>query len=129
MSELPKFIASQGGFAGSSGFVNYHGSTKESLAQTLQEVWAQFPGAVVINGSDNWEAEPYQRPERLAHLLTEKGIHPVAKFHTGISGMSCSGIVVRGEDMAGVQACYREQYGCELDAVLKVFTQETANVD
>jgi hypothetical protein len=127
-SGLPKFLASKGTHTGSSGFTNYTGGA--DVPAGLERVWAEFPGAVVLDGTDDWYAFNHQRPERIALLLLkERDIVLLAWFHSGISGMSNSGAVFRGEDMDAIREFYRERFDAELEDHLRVHTQETANAD
>ena len=63
-------------------------------------------------------AKPEQRPERFAHDL---GIENVALFHTGISGISSSGVVLTRTEFEKLVGRYRDTYGKEITEVLHVY--------
>ena len=83
------------GHTGTTGFTNYFPGTDEQLAAALDRVFAEHPDAVVLDGDDDWYACDCHRPATFPHVF---GIEPIAYFHTGISGISKSGIVVSRED-------------------------------
>lgn len=80
---------------GYSGFTNYFPGTREDIAAALEEVFEDHPGSVVIDGADNWFWHRYERPETFPRQFD---IQPLAMFHSKISGISKSGIVVTAED-------------------------------
>ena len=66
---------------------------------TVAKALAAHPGAVIIDGTDDWNAPRELRPESFVQDL---GLKPLALFHTGVSGISSSGIVVSKEDAAKI---------------------------
>ena len=80
---------------GYSGFTNYFPGTSEDIAAALEKVFEDHPGSVVINGTADWLSPRFERPETFRHQFD---IQPLAMFHSGISGISKSGIVVTAED-------------------------------
>ena len=75
----------------SNGNVNYMPSVKDSFRDTLKKVFAEDPEYVVIDGDDDWYAPRLAHPSFVAE---EAGIPVVGNFHSGISGISYSGIVI-----------------------------------
>ncbi len=102
------FNASESKSISSSGFTNHSGATKSGLHAALDAVFAEWQDAVVIDGDDNWSAHEKNRPEVFARKL---GVTPVALFHTKISGMTHSGIVVASDDFDRLAAGYQAKYG------------------
>jgi len=93
---MKKYLASTGVYVGSSGFSNYQGGcSKDRLKSTLQEVFNDFSNAIVLDGSDDWYAELKNSP---ASLCKKFDVKILADFHTGISGISSSGVVVEQEE-------------------------------
>lgn len=80
---------------GTYGFTNYFAGSSEDVARGLEKVFADFPDAVVIDGSDDWFAKPWTRPGKFINAFE---IKPLALFHSGSSGVSKSGIIITEED-------------------------------
>lgn len=95
-----------------SGLTNFAG---RDLQKGLGEVFAAFPDAAVIDGSDDWYAPDWKRPQVWAERL---GIKPLALFHSGVSGITRSGIVVQRGDLAKVAFAFLSEYD-------RALTQET----
>ena len=98
----------------SHGFVNYLGSSPEKRAATFAAVFAEFPGAVIVDGTDDWYAMVQVRPETWEREL---GIKPLAMFHTGISGISKSGIVVSAEGFKALEDAYFNKWGADVNCI------------
>lgn len=104
MSEKKKYLPRQG-MSGSSGFRNYAGGNPKP-----EEVWKDFPDGVIINGEDDWGAKEQYRPATFVpDLLGEKAV--LAYYHTGISGMAFSGVVIDRRDLLKLQRRYKAEYG------------------
>lgn len=93
MSDIQTFNASRGASTGTSGFRNYIGTP--DVEGTLAQVFAKYPRAVVVDGNDDWFAPIQSSPARACR---KNGITPLAYFHTGISGISKSGVVLKASD-------------------------------
>ena len=101
------------------GNVNYwHDARTETPDAMAQRVLAEHPGCVIVNGSDDWNAKPERRPERFAHDL---GIENVAFFHTGISGISSSGVVLTRTEFEKLVGRYMDTYGKDVRKELRVY--------
>lgn len=74
---------------GTSGFTNYFNNSPNPLA-----VFRDFPEAIIVDGTDDWSASPVRRPAAMAH---DARIEPLAWFHSGISGITKSGVVLSRE--------------------------------
>jgi len=107
---MKEYSATGRAHTGTSGFTNYGPGTGAQLSAALDRVFAAHPGAVVLDGDDNWYASEANRPAAFAKIF---GIEPLASFHTGISGISKSGIVVSLADAVRI----------EREFPTKVFTQ------
>lgn len=129
MSEL-KTYNPQERHVGSSGFTNYMGATEEQYAAARAQVFADFPGSVIVDGSEDWTVPPEWRPStflaprRPNHQGYDRDPAPVtvlALYHSGISGIVRSGIVVSAEDYAKLAAWYEASYGKKLDVRMRVY--------
>jgi hypothetical protein len=85
---------------GTSGFTNHWPGTREDILRALAQVFANHPGSVVLDGDDDWYASGCRRPEKFRDVFT---VTPVAFFHSGISGISVSGIVVSRSDFKRIE--------------------------
>jgi hypothetical protein len=84
--------------------VNY---TSGSPRPNPETVFADFPGAVIVNGQDDWYAGPHERPEGLKSKL---GVEILAWYHTGISGLSNSGFVCSEVEYAKFAKAYEAAF-------------------
>lgn len=91
-------------------FVNYFGPAPDK-ATALREC-ADLVGepCVILNGSDDWGCERAGRPELFSHegLIEEQRV--VALYHSGTSGATHSGIVIRRADLDGLVTVYKEKW-------------------
>jgi hypothetical protein len=83
-------------------WVNYTGGSPKP-----EDVFAEFPEAVIVNGADDWCADPHLRPEWLRGRL---GVEILAWYHTGASGISNSGFVCTEEEYAKFAAKYEDAF-------------------
>lgn len=101
MKDEPKIYRAHGQtHVGTSGFANHWAGTKEDVARALAQVFADHPGAVVLDGDDDWYAPGCNRPEKFRHVF---GFTPLASFHSKGSGISVSGVVVTREDFERIE--------------------------
>jgi hypothetical protein len=96
---MKTFYASSGLSHGSSGFGNFLGGA--DVKSAANDVFAWDPEAVIVDGTDNWHASPERRPEQFDRLF---GVNILAYFHSGISGISKSGIVITKSELAKIPA-------------------------
>lgn len=129
MSKIPTYQVSGGTHVSSHGHVNYiGGASKDKLRTVLERVFQDHPGAVVLDGDDNWYANNCRRPEAFVRIF---GIVPLAYFHTGISGISKSGVVVTREDFEKIEREFPtttftqirkpDRTGCVLRSCVRVY--------
>jgi hypothetical protein len=111
MSKVKSYMPG-GAHTSSNGFVNYFGRSPKPA-----DVWADFPDAIIVNGSDNWNSHEAQRPQR---LVKKFGIEILAWFHTGISGMTKSGFVCTPEEFAKFRRAYLAEYNCHPSENLRI---------
>jgi hypothetical protein len=105
-------------------FVNYIGATAEKFAEARAQVFKDFPGCVIVDGSDNWNHHARYRPETFPReprdFNGEKiglGIpQPLAWYHSKTSGISKSGMVLSEEQFALLRERYEATYGSTLAA-------------
>lgn len=100
MTKLKTYSGHAGSHTGSSGFTNHFTGGPICQAKALARVFKDFPDAVVLNGQDNFEAPIVARAPALCARFE---ITPLAYFHTGISGIAKSGVVLSREDYARFQ--------------------------
>jgi hypothetical protein len=98
---------------GTSGFTNFF-----SNRPSPEEVWRVHPEAVIVDGSDDWYAKPECRPQA---LVEGSGVRPLAWFHSGISGITKSGIVLSRADFNRLSAYYRDTFGMEITKLLTIY--------
>ena len=106
MTKLKTYTAHSNTHVGTSGFTNHFPGSSAKLAASLERVFAEHPGAVVLNGADDWYASESRRPVSIVRKL---GIEPLAHFHNGISGIAKSGVVITAEDLATIEAAFPAQ--------------------
>ena len=99
-------------------WVNYMGASEESFKKTRQQVFTDYPDSVIINGNDDWFAPEYSRPET---FIRNFGIEVLAYYHSGISGISKSGIVVTKSEYLKLKEKYLEKYNLDLDSKCKIY--------
>lgn len=118
---IPKYIPSQTQVhVGSSGFTNYWPVGRGSVADLVKDVLTKHPGSVIVNGDDDWFAHESKRPES---FLPKLGIHKLALFHTGISGISSSGAVLDRKEFLRLEDAYRQKYGKLLRQNVSVYEE------
>ena len=106
---------------GTTGFTNYIPGGADKQAAVRAQVFADYPNAVIMNGKDDWYAPVHERPASLARHYK---LTPIAWYHTGISGISKSGVVLHEEDYELLVARCVAEEGCE--PVAKVYRREDA---
>ena len=92
-------------------WVNYSGASATELQRTRQQVFADFPDSVIIDGSDDWNDPIYRRPQA---FLEKLGIKPLAFYHSGISGITRSGAVVSKDDFIVLEQKYSESFKSQI---------------
>lgn len=105
---------------GTSGFTNYFNNKPNPTA-----VFADFPDAVIVDGSDDWCAALEARP---AMVVDKAGIVPLAWFHSGISGITKSGVVLTEAQFAQLDAYYRATFEQEVNDLNTVYRRDPAYV-
>jgi hypothetical protein len=120
---LKKFLASGGVHVGSSGFANYIGPS--DVPGALERVWEAHPDAIVVDGDDDWKAPKWRRPESLAR---DHKLRVLALFHSGISGISSSGVVLDRAEYDRLRFEYQEVHGKDIEATLRVYGAHEAGV-
>jgi hypothetical protein len=98
---------------GSSGFTNYFGNKPNPMA-----VFRDFPAAIIVDGNDDWSAKKEMRP---ASVVQDAGIQPLAWFHSGISGITKSGVVLTPKSFAKLEAYYLREFKTPLGDLLTVY--------
>lgn len=115
---------------GSSGFTNHFGSASpEKLAKLHEQMKAELGEHVIVNGEDNVCSPLNTRPEYFGHhFFRATGRTVLAYYHTGISGVTKSGIVLAPEDFDAMTEWYATEYGMAMtdNRALKLTFNSTA---
>jgi|MudIll2142460700_1097286.scaffolds.fasta_scaffold00031_2 hypothetical protein len=77
----------------------------DPLALARQALAKYGPTAVILDGDDDWYAPRISHPSRVAK---EAGITPLGDFHSGFSGISKSGIVIKAKDLAKFKRTFKQ---------------------
>jgi len=81
---------------GSTGFVNYFPSS-ERTARVVKAAYDKYGEDIaLIDGDDDWYADQIFH---VTTVLKNAGIKAIGSFHTGISGISESGAVIKKADL------------------------------
>lgn len=112
------YYASSDPHTSGSGFVNFFGKLSgDNLNKLHQRMVDELGEHVIVDGDDNWFAPEKNRPEVFVrHFASETGCEVLARYHSGISGISFTGVVLRPEDFDRMTEWYKEKYGVEMDA-------------
>lgn len=92
-------------------WVNYSGASAAELQKTRQQVFADFPDSVIVDGSDDWNDPIYRRPQA---FLEKLDIKPLAFYHSGISGITRSGVVISKNDFIVLEQKYSENFKSQI---------------
>jgi hypothetical protein len=117
MSDKKVFRTSDERHVSSNGFVNYGFSTQADVDRAMQQVFIEYPNSVIINGSEDWSSPEYKRPEVFSRKLN---VEVLALFHSGISGVTHSGIVISRDDYEVLAVLYEAAYGFPLSQHLSI---------
>jgi len=77
----------------------------DPLALARQALAKYGPTAVILDGDDDWYAPRISHPSRVAK---EAGITPLGDFHSGFSGISKSGIVIKAKDLVKFKRTFKQ---------------------
>lgn len=99
---------------GNMGGENFDPPDEDAVIAELVQVWTDHPGAVVLDGTDDWFAPDMARPELFVELFE---IEALALWHTGASGKSSSGIVLTQEQYELLNVRYRQLTGLYVEQV------------
>ena len=112
--DIPTYGPPRKQWTGDMGGNNYELATVDDTLAELQRLLRRFPDAVIVDGSDDWDAPDYVRPQV---LVARYGITPLAWWHTGRSGQTKSGVILRADDYSRLREAFRDQYGFEIDSI------------
>ena len=120
------FMASNDAHVSSSGFTNYFGRMNAAEVSNLHKnMRAELGEHVIIDGTDDWGAKVEHRPETFFFTYKRSLGIPngpeqcdglLGYYHSGISGISKSGIVVTPEMFDELSEWYANEYGKAIDA-------------
>lgn len=99
------------------GYIDYSFATQKQIQLTLQKVKEDFPNAIVIDGIDDWHRPLKDRPETWPKKLN---IPILAYFHSGISGLSKSGIIIDRNEFFILKQKYEDTFGIRLEENLHI---------
>lgn len=111
---LPTYGPRRQAWRGDMGGVNFEPATLSATLEAVRYTLEQHTCAVIVDGTDDWNAPDYVRPEV---LVDRYGIVPLAWWHTGLSGQTRSGVVLTREQYAVLRAEYAVDFGCDLEAI------------
>jgi hypothetical protein len=111
--ERPVFLGTTEAHVSTSGFVNFLGGGSDRVERAQADAWRAFPTAVLIDGSDDWFDPEHARPQV---FCTKLGIDVLGWLHTGLSGITCSGVVLAPDAFDRLAERYRAAYGRGLTA-------------
>jgi hypothetical protein len=90
-------------------WVNYFGPPPDSQ-KALRECETEVgEPCVIVDGSDNWNALEALRPERFVPGLISRD-KLVAIYHSGASGFTRSGFIIRVKDLDGLRTAHEAAY-------------------
>jgi len=99
---------------GDMGGENHRPPEPEAVSKALGCVFDDHPGCVVVDGTDDWFAPEWARPELFVDMF---GIEAVALWHTGASGKSTSGIVLTEDEYERLNLLYLQATGFYIEQV------------
>lgn len=108
------YYATGQAMTGSSGFTNFIGRMSEDRKMKLHEsMKAELGEHVIVNGNDDLRDKLHNRPEYF-HMQFKKETGTdglLALYHSGISGITKSGIVVTPETFDAMTEWYEKTFG------------------
>lgn len=115
------YLASRGLYSGRSGFVNYiEGMPIASLKDLHQKMKSDLGEFVIVDGNDDWSAPVEYRPATFVEtFVAETGHDYLATYHTGVSGIAKSGIVVSPYVFGKLAEWYKAKFGVEITEVVE----------
>lgn len=98
-------------------FTNYFGRKPPAQVAAMHDDMREELGEhVIVDGTDDWNAKVFMRPEVFIREFTKAtGREPLALYHSGTSGITKSGVVLRPEDFDELTVWYKGMYGVEID--------------
>lgn len=103
----------RGTWRGDMGGLNFEVAEKDVIEDALRSAAASWPGCVLVDGSDDWDA-PEQVQVR--DLALRWHTAPITWWHTGVSGVVPSGAVFAPATFLEFAARYRREFGLTLVA-------------
>jgi hypothetical protein len=101
-------------WTGDLGGTNYEKPDEAELARAVSKTLREYPGHVIVDGTDDWWAPVGLR---VATLVDSYGIDPVAWWHTGVSGQTPSGALLTPSDYNRLRSVYRYDFGSDIESV------------
>jgi hypothetical protein len=91
-------------------WVNYFGSAPDPQVALRECEAAVGEPCVIVDGNDDWGADPSVRPEGFVsrELISQDKL--VAIYHSGSSGISRSGFVIRVKDLDGLRRAHEAKW-------------------
>lgn len=109
---MKTYLASTNPTTSVHGYVDYNFATEERIQLTLKQVNEDLPQSIVIDGLDDWNRPAKDRPETWMKMLN---IPILAYFHSGISGLSKSGIIIDRLEFTKLKSKYEDNFGTSLE--------------
>lgn len=93
---------------GEMGGLNYDIASADAVLAAVRDALARHPGAVLVDGSDDWNAPVSARPQV---LLARYGLAPLAWWHAGASGQALSGALLSPQTWQRFRTAYTREFG------------------
>lgn len=106
--DLPIYGPQRKIWRGEMGGKNYEIATGPATLDAIRGLLERYPGHIIVDGSDDWNAPVHCRPE----LLTARyGTRPVAWWHAGASGQAVSGALFDAAAWSRFRRAFAAEWG------------------
>lgn len=109
--EVPAYLPDGAHVSSSRGaWINYFGRAPDPYTVLVECSARVGEPCILINGSDDWTRPHKERPQAWVGPVIEPD-QVVAWYHSGVSGITRSGLVVRQSDAAQIGRRYADLFG------------------
>lgn len=105
---LPIYGPARKTWRGEMGGLNYDIAPADDVLAAVRDALGRHRGAVLVDGSDDWNAPVHARPQV---LLERYGILPLAWWHAGASGQALSGALLSAPAWQRFRFMYMREFG------------------
>ncbi len=106
--QLPVYGPRRDTWRGDLGGLNFEIASPAQTGAAVHWVLERHPNCVIVDGTDDWNAPRYARPQLLCRKYE---LQPIAWWHTGMSGQGCSGVVLDGPTWDAFRRAYQADCG------------------